>query len=127
VESEQGARRGASDSPTNPETSGARYRLVAGRTLLFDNEGFLWHPSDWDEEVAVELAGELGLAEMDQRQWEVVRFLRTYYAENGRSPLNRPLARGVGMSLLELEGLFPQGIKYGARRVAGLPNPKNCT
>jgi sulfur relay (sulfurtransferase) DsrC/TusE family protein len=28
--------------------------------------------------------------------------------------------------LLEIEKLFPGGIKYGARRVAGLPNPKNC-
>jgi sulfur relay (sulfurtransferase) DsrC/TusE family protein len=30
------------------------------------------------------------------------------------------------MPLLELEQLFPEGIKYGARRIAGLPNPKNC-
>ena len=30
------------------------------------------------------------------------------------------------MSLLEVEALFPGGIKYGARRIAGLPNPKAC-
>ena len=26
---------------------------------------------------------------------------------------------------MEMEALFPGGIKYGARRLAGLPNPKN--
>ena len=30
------------------------------------------------------------------------------------------------MPLLELEQLFPEGIKYGARRVAGLPNPRTA-
>jgi len=28
---------------------------------------------------------------------------------------------GTGLSVLELESLFPQGIKFGARRLAGLP------
>ncbi len=30
------------------------------------------------------------------------------------------------MTLQELEGLFPGGIRMGARRLAGLPNPKTC-
>ena len=30
------------------------------------------------------------------------------------------------MSLLELECLFPGGIRHGAKRLAGLPNPKRC-
>jgi tRNA 2-thiouridine synthesizing protein E len=94
--------------------------------VLFDGEGFLWNPFDWDEDIAAELAGQMGIPAMNDQQWMVVRFLREYYGENGRSPLNRPLAKGVGMPLLELEQLFPEGIKYGARRIAGLPNPKNC-
>ena len=57
----------------------------------------------------------------------MIRFLREYYACNGRAPLNRQLRKGAGMSLLELEELFPEGIKMGARRLAGLPNPKTCS
>jgi tRNA 2-thiouridine synthesizing protein E len=106
--------------------SGSRFRMVAGRKVLFDGEGFLWYTADWREDVAVELAAEMGVAELSDAQWRVIRFLRGFYEENGRSPLNRKLAEGVGMPLRELEHMFPSGIKYGARRLAGLPNPKNC-
>jgi tRNA 2-thiouridine synthesizing protein E len=30
------------------------------------------------------------------------------------------------LSLMEMESLFPGGIKHGARRLAGLPNPRSC-
>jgi dissimilatory sulfite reductase related protein len=113
-------------NPTDPRGSGPRFRLVAGREILFDGDGFLWNPSDWDDEVAVELGVERGICRLNEDQWRAIRFLRTYYAENGRSPLNRTLTQGLGMTLLELERLFPDGIKHGARRLAGLPNPKNC-
>jgi len=103
-----------------------RYRTVAGREILFDSEGFLWQAEDWSEDVAEQLAGEAGMAGLSFTQWKVIRFLRDFYFENGRSPLNRKIVEGVGMSLLELERLFPDGIKYGARRLAGLPNPKKC-
>jgi tRNA 2-thiouridine synthesizing protein E len=58
--------------------------------------------------------------------WQVIRFLREYYLQNGRAPLNRQLKAGLGMSLMEIESLFPGGLKLGARRLAGLPNPKTC-
>ena len=102
-------------------------RIVAGRRILFDGEGFFWHVDDWSSEAAEELAWETGIAQLSEAQWQVMEFLRQFYLENGRSPLNRKLAAGVGMTLLELEHLFPGGIKYGARRLAGLPNPKNCS
>ncbi|PKN29996.1 MAG: hypothetical protein CVU64_05565 [Deltaproteobacteria bacterium HGW-Deltaproteobacteria-21] len=103
------------------------YRVVAGRRILFDGEGFLWNPEDWSEEVAVFLARECGLVEIAESHWLVIGFLRDYYHHHGRAPLNSHLKSGTGMSLMDLEGLFPCGIKRGARRIAGLPNPKSCT
>jgi dissimilatory sulfite reductase related protein len=104
-----------------------QFRVVAGRRLLFDEEGFLCHADDWSEDLAEELAAEAGMTELDATQWRVIRFLREFYSDNGRSPLNRKTAEGVGMSLLQLERLFPGGIRYGAKRLAGLPNPKRCS
>ena len=72
------------------------------------------------------LARESGLAELDEKHWRLIRFLRDFYGYNGRAPLNKQLKEGTGMSVLEMEGLFPGGLKNGARRIAGLPNPKTC-
>jgi tRNA 2-thiouridine synthesizing protein E len=101
-------------------------RSIAGRDVMFDQEGFLWQPDDWCEEIAEVLARESGLESLGEKHWLVLRFLREFYYNNGRAPLNRHLAKGTALSLLEIEKLFPGGIKYGARRIAGLPNPKKC-
>jgi dissimilatory sulfite reductase related protein len=101
-------------------------RHVAGRTVYFDSEGFFWEPNDWTTAAASELARESGIVELDETQWRVIRFLRDYYLYHGRTPMNRELKAGTGLSLVELERSFPDGIKFGARRLAGLPNPKTC-
>jgi len=106
---------------------GEQFRVVAGRRILFDEEGFLCQVDDWSEDVAEALAVESGLAGLDGAQWQVLRFLRDFYHENGRSPLNRKIVEGMGISLLELEQLFPGGIRFGAKRLAGLPNPRRCS
>jgi tRNA 2-thiouridine synthesizing protein E len=101
-------------------------RFLAGREIYFDWEGFFWDAGDWSDEAAVLLARESGLADLAPAHWRVLRYFRDYYAYHGRAPLNRHLKEGTGLSLGELEGLFPGGIRMGARRLAGLPNPKSC-
>jgi dissimilatory sulfite reductase related protein len=118
---------GASQAVPGPERYGPKGRIIAGREITFDGEGFLWDPQQWSEEIAQALAEEAGLKELNETQWKILRFLREYYSLNGRSPLNRQIKEGTGISLMEMEALFPGGIKYGARRLAGLPNPKSCT
>jgi len=105
---------------------GRRPRLLAGREIYFDGEGFFWEATDWSEAVAAILARESGLAELTETHWQVLRFFRDYYFYHGRAPLNRQLKEGTGLSLQALEALFPGGIRLGARRLAGLPNPKSC-
>lgn len=104
-----------------------RLCIIAGREILVDDEGFLWRMEDWTEEVAEALASKCGIAKLDNNQWTVIRFLRDYFSYYGRAPMNRDLKAGLGMSLMDIEALFPGGIRRGARRVAGLPNPRSCT
>lgn len=101
-------------------------QTVAGRAVWFDAEGFFWDPDEWFEAAADELARQRGIVALDASQWRVIRFLREYYGRNGRAPMNRELKAAIGMSLVELEALFPDGIRMGARRLAGLPNPRTC-
>ncbi len=118
---------GVRQAVPNEDLYNQKARILAGREIIFDAEGFFWDPRQWSEEVAQILAKEVGLAELSEAQWKILRFLREYYFQNGRSPLNRQIKEGTGMSLMEMETLFPGGIKYGARRLAGLPNPKSCS
>jgi tRNA 2-thiouridine synthesizing protein E len=101
-------------------------REIEGREIAFDGEGFVEDPDDWTESVAEFLAAEAGLYSMSKDHWRVLRFLREFYYQNGRAPLNKKMRTGLAMSVSDIEALFPGGIKYGARRLAGLPNPKSC-
>jgi tRNA 2-thiouridine synthesizing protein E len=114
---------------SSPERTGLTLvvRIVGQRQVVFDNEGFLHDFSDWDEELYRFLAAECGLAKTSESHLQVIRFLRDFYAGHGRAPLNSQLKKGTAMSLLEIEALFPSGIKNGARRLAGLPNPQTCS
>lgn len=108
------------------ETKQEFVRNIAGIEVVFDGEGFFMSPSHWSEEAFRLLAKEAGVEDLSEKQWMVIGFLRKYYQEQGKSPLNHHIKVGTNMSLTELEVLFPGGIKYGARRLAGLPNPKAC-
>jgi dissimilatory sulfite reductase related protein len=116
--------------PTGQELSARdvnkRVQTLGGKDVYVDREGFLWHPEDWTDAVAESIAADMGIEKMNDVQWRVVRFLREYRFYHGRAPLNRDIKAGLGMSLMELECVFPNGIKQGARRVAGLPNPRTC-
>ena len=102
-------------------------RSIAGRDIVFDSQGFLRHFEEWSESVAEALAAESGMDGLTGDHWRVIRFLREFYDYNRRPPLNNQIKKGTGFSLLQIEKLFPEGFKYGARRIAGLPNPKTCT
>ena len=106
--------------------SGHKLRSFGGREILVDQEGFLVDPTVWSEEVAVEMAHEQGLKVIEATHWETIRFLREYYFTHGKAPMSRDIKKGTGLSLLEIERLFPGGLKEGARRLAGLPNPRGC-
>ena len=121
----QAAGGAGSAGPVEPHRS-RELRLVSGRSIYFDAEGFFWDPADWSEPAAEQLARESGIERLDERQWVVIRFLRTFYDYHGRGPMNRELRAGTNLTLVELERAFPGGIKLGARRLAGLPNPKTC-
>jgi len=114
------------ESPVPDAPLGRSSRVIAGRTVLFDSEGFFENFEDWSEEIFAALCRESGLDVISEDQRRVVDFLRDYYAYNGRGPLNEQLRKGVGLSLMVIEDLFPGGLRNGARRLAGLPNPKGC-
>ncbi|AFM23445.1 TusE/DsrC/DsvC family sulfur relay protein [Desulfomonile tiedjei] len=99
---------------------------INGEEVLLDEEGFLIHPESWSEAVAESFALEDGLPQLQEVHWRIINILREYYLANGRAPLNSELKKATGMTISQIEASFPKGIRRGARRLAGLPNPKSC-
>ena len=116
----------AIDSNSNQTDYDRRCRTIAGYNVYFDQDGFFWDPEEWNETIAMELALEGGVDNLNEEQWRILRFIREFYFYHGRSPMNKDLKEGIKRPLSELEQIFPGGITNGARRLAGLPNPKTC-
>jgi tRNA 2-thiouridine synthesizing protein E len=102
---------------------------IAGREVLFNNKGHLASFSDWDNDLAVALAEEEGLALTDCH-WSVINFVREYFAFHDMPPSPKVIVREIGHEVSKhvtctrknLESLFPNGGCKQACRIAGLPD-----
>ena len=103
---------------------------VEGRALAVDDEGYLVEPSDWNEQVAEELARHESIVLSDEH-WAVIRFMRAYHEQHQIAPD----ARHVMKHLAEYKGagkagrndlfvLFPYGYVKQACKVAGMRRPR---
>ncbi len=97
-----------------------------------DADGYLCHLQDWSPQVAQQLAMQDNITLTDAH-WEIIHFLRDYYAQYQIAPAMRTLTRKVGETLgrdkassHHLYSLFPDGPAKQASRYAGLPKPTRC-
>jgi len=100
--------------------------VIAKRRVDVDAEGFLTDPMQWDEELAEQIARDVGIPELTERHWLVVRFMRDRYLQTGNAPSIRSLGKESGVPIKELYQLFPKGPAKLAARIGGIPKPKGC-
>jgi tRNA 2-thiouridine synthesizing protein E len=105
---------------------------VNGKDIEVDEEGYLINLADWDEDAA-KLLAESEKIDMTENHWEVVNFLREYYAEYQIAPAIRVLTKAIAKKLGAEKGtskylyeLFPYGPAKQACKIAGLPKPTGC-
>ena len=101
---------------------------VGGRSIELSNKGFLVCVDEWSETVAETLAQEEGVA-LEDCHWQVIRFMREFYAEYEVNPSPRNIIKAIGNHLTTgkctrkvFDELFPDGGCKQACRIAGLPN-----
>jgi tRNA 2-thiouridine synthesizing protein E len=99
---------------------------IAGDEVDVDGEGFLTDAGQWNEHIAVEIAAANGIAELTDRHWQVVRFMRDTYLETGSAPSIRTLGKASGVPIKELYQLFPKGPAKLAAKIGGIPKPRGC-
>jgi TusE/DsrC/DsvC family sulfur relay protein len=100
--------------------------LSTYHVLALDPEGFLEQPEQWTEEIARQIAGENDIAELTDKHWQVVRFMRDKFLETGNAPTIRSLGKESGVSIKELYQLFPKGPAKLAAKIGGIPKPHGC-
>jgi len=105
---------------------------VNGKVLPTDEEGYLSRLEDWSEEVA-EVMAAADDCTLSESHWEVINFLREYYAEYEVAPAVRILTKAIGKKLGKEKGnskylyeLYPNGPAKQACKYAGLPKPTGC-
>ena len=91
-----------------------------------DPEGFLLDPSDWSRDIAEQIAGENGVTELTDRHWQVIEFMRDRFLTTGNAPSIRSRGKESGVSIKELDQLFPKGPGKRAAKIGGIPKPKGC-
>ena len=99
-------------------------KVIAGQTVQVDSEGYLTDPSQWNEEIAAEIAKELGI-ELTDNHYEVLKYLREKY-QAGETLTIRKVGKSGITDIKGLYKLFPGGpLKYSSK-VAGIPKPASC-
>jgi dissimilatory sulfite reductase related protein len=100
--------------------------MIANSPVDLDAEGFLADPAQWNEQIAEEIAHQNGIAELTDRHWQVVRFMRDRYLTTGTAPSIRSLGKESGVPVKELYQLFPKGPAKLAAKIGGIPKPTGC-
>ena len=51
-------------------------KVIAGKTVQVNDEGFMTNPAEWTKEIAAEIAKEEGIAELTADHWKVIDYCR---------------------------------------------------
>lgn len=101
---------------------------VNGQSIETTDAGYLVNLTDWTEEVATVIATEEGIAELTDRHWDVINYLRDEYLNNnGNQPMERAIMKAMGekwgakLKSKDLYDLFPRAPSKQGLKVAGLP------
>ena len=99
-------------------------KTIAGKAVSVTEEGFLTDSTQWDQDVAREIAQEEGI-ELTDKHFEVLEFLRTAN-EKGESLTIRRVGKSGITDIKGLYQLFPGGPLKLSSKIAGIPKPSSC-
>lgn len=101
-------------------------RIIAGKEVQVNDEGFMTDPAEWNKSIAEEIAKEEGLAELTADHWKIIEYCRQAAASTGKAPTLRNITNNAGVSTKDLFTLFPKGPAKKVARIAGLGKPEGC-
>jgi TusE/DsrC/DsvC family sulfur relay protein len=101
------------------------FATIADQEVHVDDEGFMTEYDEWNERLAQQLAGNIGI-DLGDRHMEAIRFLREDFASQGETATLRRVTTLSGIPTKELFQLFPRKPAKKMAYIAGLPKPAGC-
>ena len=99
-------------------------KTIAGVQVNVSDDGYLEDMSQWNEDIAKEIAQEVNI-ELTDKHFEVLNYLRDKTSAGEALTI-----RGVGKSgITDVKGLyklFPKGPLKFSSKIAGIPKPTSC-
>lgn len=99
-------------------------KTIAGQAVEVNDEGYLVDASQWNKEIATELAKEEGI-DLTDKHFEVLEFLRSS-SEKGETLTIRKVGKSGITDIKGLYVLFPKGPLKLSSKFAGIPKPASC-
>jgi tRNA 2-thiouridine synthesizing protein E len=100
-------------------------KQINGKSVRVNEEGYLTDLTQWDKDVAIEIASQEGVPELTQKHWDVITFLQNQHKNNIPLTIRKVGSSGV-TDIKEFYTLFPGGPLKKASKIAGIPKPLSC-
>jgi tRNA 2-thiouridine synthesizing protein E len=99
-------------------------RIIEGKTIAVNEEGYLTDFSQWDQNIAEVLAAEAGVV-LTPKHWEVLKYLQDEQKNQVALSIRRIGKSGI-VDIKEFYQLFPTAPLKTATKIAGIPKPASC-
>jgi TusE/DsrC/DsvC family sulfur relay protein len=97
---------------------------IAGIRLDVTEDGYLTDVSQWNKEIAKEIAQNEGVVLTD-RHWEIISWIQEQVKNEVALSIRGIKNSGV-IDIKEFYALFPNGPLKVSTKIAGVPKPKSC-
>jgi len=99
-------------------------QTLANVEVNLTEDGYLEDMNQWNEEIAKDIAKEIGI-ELTDKHFEVLNYLREKTSA-GETLTIRKVGKSGIVDIKTLYKLFPKGpLKFSAK-IAGIPKPTSC-
>lgn len=100
-------------------------KVIAGKTVIVNDEGYLQDFSQWTKEIGETIAVEEGVGALNDRQWAIISYLQDCFKKDDPLTIRKVGKSGV-TDIKEFYELFPGGPLKKATKIAGIKKPVGC-
>jgi tRNA 2-thiouridine synthesizing protein E len=99
-------------------------KTIAGANIDVNEEGYLTDASQWNKDVAAEIAKEEGI-DITDKHYEVIDYIRNKVS-SGEALTIRGINKSGVVDAKTFYQLFPGAPLKKATKIAGVPKPVSC-